>query len=429
MKFQDWQLMSKENKLIPELRFPEFVKDGEWEYLYGNELFEPISNKDHNSELPILAISQEYGAIPRDMIDYKVIASEESIKSYKVVEKGDFIISLRSFQGGIEYSNYKGICSPAYIILRKKRELKDNFFKYYFKTDLYIRHLNKNLEGIRDGKMVSYNQFSEILLPYPSFKEQEKISSFLYSLDEYIDFQSEKLKTLNSHKKGLLQNLFPDEGEKIPRFRFPEFKNVGTWNEKSIQALLDENIIISHLDGNHGALYPRAEEFSDDGIPYITAKDFISGFVDFSNCKKLPKERAKKFKKGVAKNGDILFAHNATVGPVAKLITDFSFIILSTTATYYRCDNKFLINDYLKFALSSPFFVNQYTKVMSQSTRNQVPITAQRNFIIQLPNPDEQQKIASCLSALDNLIKMQYDKIEQLKEHKKGLMQRLFPII
>lgn len=126
--------MNKEKKIVPELRFPEFVNDGEWRYLNGDELFEPISNRDHNSDLPILAISQDHGAIPREMIDYTVIASKESIKSYKVVEKGDFIISLRSFQGGIEYSNYKGICSPAYIILRKKKKFEDIYFKYYFKN-------------------------------------------------------------------------------------------------------------------------------------------------------------------------------------------------------------------------------------------------------------------------------------------------------
>ncbi len=140
-------------------------------------------------------------------------------------------------------------------------------------------------------------------------------------------------------------------------------------------------------------------------------------------------QRAKKFKKGVAKDGDILFAHNATVGPVAKLVTDLPFVILSTTATYYRCDNKVLINDFLKFALTSPFFVGQYTRVMSQSTRNQVPITTQRKFHLHLPKPEEQQKIASCLSALDESINAQADKIEQLQQHKKGMMQGLFPKI
>ena len=87
---------------------------------FGNEIFENISDKNHNSDLPILAITQDNGAIPRDLIDYNVTVTDKSIESYKVVQIGDFIISLRSFQGGVEYSAYKGICSPAYIVLDQR---------------------------------------------------------------------------------------------------------------------------------------------------------------------------------------------------------------------------------------------------------------------------------------------------------------------
>lgn len=202
-------IFPQEGQKLPNCRFSEFQNDKEWEYLYGDILFEPISNKNHNSDLPILAITQEFGAIPREMINYTVIASKQSIDSYKVVEEGDYIISLRSFQGGIEYSNYKGICSPAYIILRKKEKLDDVFFKFYFKTDLYIKQLNKNLEGIRDGKMISYKQFSEIKLPFPSFEEQQRIASCLIALNDLIIAQTEKIEQLKEYKKGLIQSLFP----------------------------------------------------------------------------------------------------------------------------------------------------------------------------------------------------------------------------
>ena len=98
----------------PKLRFPEFK--GEWDFPNADELFDSISNKEHNTDLPILGITQEHGAIPREKIDYNVIVTQKSLEGYKVVDKGDFIISLRSFQGGIEYSEYHGICSPAYIV-------------------------------------------------------------------------------------------------------------------------------------------------------------------------------------------------------------------------------------------------------------------------------------------------------------------------
>ena len=210
----------------------------------------------------------------------------------------------------------------------------------------------------------------------------------------------------------------------IPQLRFPEFS--GDWNRVKIQKLLDDKSIISHLDGNHGALYPRSEEFTKEGVPYVTANDFINGKVDLKKCKCLPVERASQFKKGIAHNGDVLFAHNATVGPVALLETDLEYVVLSTTATYYRCDNNTLINKYLKVYLTSNDFVRQYSRVMSQSTRNQVPITTQRLFYINLPDKPEQQKIAAFLTAVDSKIEQLSKKQELLGEYKKGAMQQIF---
>lgn len=193
---------------VPKLRFPEF--EGEWDFPNADELFDSISNKEHNTDLPILGITQEHGAIPREKIDYNVIVTQKSLEGYKVVDKGDFIISLRSFQGGIEYSEYHGICSPAYIVLKKNTPLIDYFFKHYFKTSKLIKELNKNIEGIRDGKMVTYKQFSEIKLPFPSIEEQQKIANCLSALDEEIAAEEEVLEALKAYKKGLLQQLFPE---------------------------------------------------------------------------------------------------------------------------------------------------------------------------------------------------------------------------
>lgn len=245
MKYRDCQLMKTNKKdthqrIVPALRFPEFQNCEGWICLRGGDVFKQISNKKHNANLPILAISQEFGAIPRDAIDYKVIVSESGLENYKVVEVGDFIISLRSFQGGIEYSNYKGICSPAYVILRKKLNVENQFFKHYFKSYAFIRDLNKNLEGIRDGKMVSYKQFSEILLPIPSTsnnKEQQKIADCLSSIDSLIKATEDKIVLLKAHKKGLMQQLFPAEGERTPKLRFPEFQNAGEWEPTNLKAI------------------------------------------------------------------------------------------------------------------------------------------------------------------------------------------------
>jgi len=182
--------------------FPDWVNHS------GNELFENISDKNHNSDLPILAITQEHGAIPRELIDFSVSVTDKSLETYKVVQKGDFIISLRSFQGGIEYSDFKGICSPAYIVLRPVGEVNRNYFRHYLKTREYISRLTKNLEGIRDGKMISYKYFSEVQIPTPSLKEQTKIANFLSALDEKIKQTEMQIEKTEQYKKGLLQQMF-----------------------------------------------------------------------------------------------------------------------------------------------------------------------------------------------------------------------------
>jgi type I restriction enzyme S subunit len=181
----------------------------DWEWKNGNELFDSISDKKHNSDLPILAITQEMGAVPREMINYQMSVTDSSIASYKVVQEGDFIISLRTFQGGIEYSYYKGICSPAYNILRPSSEnVYRNFYRYYLKTSNYIKQLQKNLEGIRDGKMISYKYFSEIKLPFPCKKEQQKIANFLSEIDSKIESIAKQIVESQGFKKGLLQQMF-----------------------------------------------------------------------------------------------------------------------------------------------------------------------------------------------------------------------------
>ncbi len=409
--------MSKKNKLIPELRFPEFNNEGEWKYVNGNELFESISNKDHDSKLPILAITQEQGAVPREAIDYRVSVTDKSIESYKVVEIGDFIISLRSFQGGIEYSKYLGLCSPAYIILRNRIDVKNDFYRHYFKSIPFIRDLNKNLEGIRDGKMISYTQFSEILIPKPSKTEQQKIASCLSTLDEVIAAHNQKLELLKDHKKGLIQNLFPQKGEKVPKYRFKEFKKDGEWQKTTIDAIA---------------------KVSTGGTPESSIPEYWNGNIPWMNSGELNNKRIYSVSNFITSKG--LKESSTKLIPLKCVLIGLAGQgkTRGTAAINYieLCTNQSIGSIHPNEDVFDSEFLYQridsmYEKLRYLSTgdggRGGLNLQIIKEIELLLPNMREQKKIASCLSSLDALITAQAEKIEQLKQHKKGLMQGLFP--
>lgn len=412
MKYQDWQLMNKEKKMIPELRFPEFKNDGEWEYLNGNKLFKPISNKNHNSDLPILAITQDQGAIPRELIDYHVSVSEKSIKGYKVVEIGDFIISLRSFQGGIEYSEYLGLCSPAYIILRKKLDVLNDFYRHYFKSFPFIQDLNRNLEGIRDGKMISYKQFSDILIPKPKKKEQRKIADCLSSLDELIASHKDRLESLKNHKKGLMQNLFPQEGQKAPNYRFPEFEKDGEWVEKEL----------GQLGSLINGLTYKPRDVMNEGLLVLRSSNIRNNIIDLEDCVFVnPKIKGAKL---TEPNDILICVRNGSkrlIGKNALIPDDIPKATHGAFMTVFRAKYPEFV-----FQLFQTYTYRKQVKADLGATINSINGKNLIKYTFFVPKPKEQLKIANCLSSVDFLITAQHNKINQLERHKRGLLQRLF---
>lgn len=409
--------MATENKkYIPTLRFPEFQNDGEWNYEYGNMLYDSIVNKKHKSDLPILAITQDNGAIPRDEINYRVIVNDKSIEGYKIVEIGDFIISLRSFQGGIEYSRYKGLCSPAYIVLRKKHsKICDDFYRHYFKSFQYIQALNRNLEGIRDGKMVSYKQFSDIKLPCPSLAEQKKIADCLSSLDKYIDATKRKLEQLKEHKKGLMQKLFPAKGKTLPELRFPEFKNEGEWKTMSLGEITS---VVNRRNKSNRSLPIYSINNADGFVPQsqqFAGMDSEARGYDISAYKIIGKHT---------------FAYNPArinVGSIGYSGELKDVLISSLYVCFKTMDN--VDDDFLMCFFNSYIFNQAVESNVEGGIRSYLFYENFSRINIAIPSLYEQKRIASCITSIEDMIKKTNKQIILFETHKKGLLQQLFPMI
>lgn len=395
--------MQEQNKTMPtpKLRFPEFRDGPGWNVVNGNKLFDLIDRRPAPPGLPILAITQEHGAVPRDHIGYHVSVTETSIAGYKEVQPADFIISLRSFQGGIEYSRFHGVCSPAYLILKRTGNGCDDYFRHLFKSDRFIQQLTRNIEGLRDGKMISYKQFSEQLLPTPASAEQLKIATCLTSLDELLAAQEQKLQELRTYNRGLIQQLFPREGESLPRLRFPEFHDAGEWETRPLAGVAE------NLDSRR---VPVTEKDRTKGnIPYYGA----SGIVDYVDDYIFDEDLL-----CISEDGANLVARTY---PIAFSISGKTWV--NNHAHVLRFNNRArqtLVEAYLNAIDLKDFLTGMAQPKLNRGMLDTIPIPLP-------PQPAEQQRIADCLSSLNALISAESRKLGGLQTHKKGLMQQLFP--
>jgi len=178
-----------------------------WVKVNASDVFKNVSVKNNDDNEQLLSVTQDKGAIPRDVLQGRVTMPSGDTNSFKLIEPGDFIISLRSFQGGLEYSEYRGLVSPAYTVLKSVKPINNNFYKYYFKSHDFIGHLSVAVIGIRDGKQISFDDFCTVKIPYPSLEEQNKITEILTCTSDEMKMQMQKIEALRQQKKGLMQQL------------------------------------------------------------------------------------------------------------------------------------------------------------------------------------------------------------------------------
>ena len=200
----------------------------------------------------------------------------------------------------------------------------------------------------------------------------------------------------------------------------------GEWPKVTIESLLESGAITGHKDGNHGSDYPRVEEFGTSGVPFLTVKSLSEGRLDVDRAPRFADDKADRLHFGFLKPGDVLLSHNATIGRVG-IVPDFTGrLLIGTSLTYFRLDDSRIFPRYLAAYFSGADFQNQLAAVMSHTTRNQIPITAQRQLQIVLPPLAEQKAIAAVLGALDDKIELNRRMNATLEATARALFQSWF---
>lgn len=424
--------MSKNNKnntstklsagLVPKLRFPDFQNDGEWGNTPLEELCEVITKGTTPTTLGfnytekginfIKIESIQNGRINLSKVAFISNECNEALKRSQLKEN-DILFSIAGALGvvaPVSINELPANTNQALSIVRlKKGQNKDYILAY-----LSSNHISVEISKIKAGAAqpnISLSQVSNfnILLPKKPL-EQKKVAECLLSLDEIITAESQKLEMLKDHKKGLLQNLLPQAGETVPKFRFKEFEDSGEWEETTLTQVADYENGKAH-----------EQDIADDGEFIVVNSKFISqdGEVKkFTNTAFLP----------------------ATKGDVLMVLSDIPNGRAIAKCFLVEEDNRYTVNQricritprnvnskILYYLLNrNPYFLAFDDGVKQTNLRKEDVL----NCPLLIPeDPKEQEKIADTLSSIDDLIIAQNQKLEALQQHKKGLLQGLFPIV
>ncbi len=401
-----------EKSLKPEIRFAGFTEN--WEQHKAGEIFLTTTDKNH-PELPVLSASQEYGMIKRDEAGINIYHDKRNETTYKRVLPGQFVIHLRSFQGGFAHSTIEGITSPAYTVLDfiEREKNYDFFWKYILNSELFVKRLETVTYGIRDGRSISYEDFTAMKFSYPDYDEQHKIGLFFKRLDNLIALHQHKCDKLVDFKKAMLEKMFPKDGADVPEIRFTGF--TGSWERRK----LGDICLIGDIDH-------KMPQSVIDGIPYIMTGDFIgTNDIDFKNSKLIStKDYERLAQKIKPEAGDILFARYASVGTVRYVETQIKFLVSYSCAILKH--NGTTNGRYLFYYLQANEAQRQIKLEINTGSQRNIGIDSLKKLIVLLPQEREQEKVATFLTNLDNLITLHQRELEKLKNIKKSLLGKMF---
>lgn len=418
--------MIKSRNCLPELRFPEFVSEGEWMECELGELcdywngasYENGVNENGEYDLISLNSMDIEGNLKTEM--KRVLYSDNSLK------KNDLVMVLSDVAHGDFLGLTDIIPNEKYVLNQRMAGLrvKDIEQTIPFFLRVYINNNQPYFKTMGQGSSqlnLSKSSVTKFPVKIPeSLNEQRKIASCLSSLDEIIASHSQKLELLIEYKKGLMQNLFPQEGKRVPKYRFKEFVNDEVWNLKEFS-----NYIKLYRGSSPRPIqdYLTQDENGVNWIKIGDAKNAIDSII-YTVEEKITRKGAAKSRK--VEIGELILANSMSYGKTYELaidgcIYDGWFVLREFERYFYK---PFLLQ-----LLNSEYVQKQYQRLSAGGVVQNISSEVVYKTMLFHTSLKEQQKIASCLAVSDKLIATQTEKIEQLKLHKKGLMQALFPKI
>ncbi len=424
--------MSKQKVgLVPRLRFPEFRKAEEWGKKELRQVAAILNKKAGNNKYTLMSITAGVGLVTQLEKFGREIAGAQ-YKNYLVIEKNDFAFNKSATKEypegfiGIYSGNEPGaVPNSIFTCFRvDASNVSPKYLDYLFKVNLHGKWLKKFITvGARAHGSLNIDDNDLLALPVPlpqgdhSLKEQQKIADCLSSLDTLIAAQADKLDALKTHKRGLMQQLFPREGETIPRLRFPKFRGTREWDLKPL----------SQYFGNirNGFVGTATPHYVPSGIAYLQGKNIKKGQIDTAGLFFVSSEFHQGQKKSQLHVGDVLMVQSGHVGECAVVDEKFSganchaLIILPPKD---KVHSTFFVQYFY-----SPHGRKKISNITTGNTIKHILASDVKSLIVCVPSSKEQQKIGDFLSSLDTLIAAQVDKLDALKTHKKGLMQQLFP--
>lgn len=293
---------------------------------------------------------------------------------------------LRPYLAKIALPEFNGVCSTDILPVLPSERIERNYLAHFLRQSSMVDYANSLSTGANLPRL-SPKALAEFPIPLPPLEEQKRIAGILDQADALRRLRTRALEKLNTLGQAIFHEMFGDKIE-----------------PKSVQKLLEDKVLLVHKDGNHGSNYPRKEEFGPSGVPFLSAKvidengQLIASAVEYLN-----EAKAKTLKIGWIEAGDVLLSHNASVGKVVSYRGEYGPALIGTSLTCYRPNPSMLRSDFLEFALKSFDFQAQLSSNMSQTTRNQVPITAQKRLALTIPSMGDQIKfenrVASILTA------------------------------